>query len=159
MGINVGCPPCRAEFSLPLFPRGSLLVQIYNCGLMAVFEADLVHKQAEEVFRPIITLFLLSPSLSFALHPSLHFSYSARLGPCLPDNCKQLGKLVAPPSPSRGLLVYNLIEANVKTVKAWEKQDVSVRWNLNCQPVQNIKRVCLIGRQEHKERENKAGKR
>lgn len=142
-----------------LSPRGPLPVQIYNCGLMAAFEADLVHKQAEEVFRAIITLFLLSPSLSLALHPSLHFSYSARLGPCLPDNCKQLGKLVAPPSPSRGLLVYNLIEANVKTVKAWEKQDVSVRWNLNCQPVQNIKRVCLIGRRENKKRENKGGKR
>lgn len=126
---------------------------------MAVFEADLVHKQAEEVFRAIITLFLHSPLLSLTLHPSLYFSYSARLGPCLPDNCKQLGKLVAPPSPSRGLLVYNLIEANVKTVKAWEKQDVSVRWNLNCQPVQNIKRVCLIGRQEHKKREDKEGKR
>lgn len=65
-------------------------------------------------------------------------------GPGLPDNCKQLGKLVAPASPSGGLLVYNLIGLHVKTVKAWEKQDASVRWNSNCQPAQNIRTVCLI---------------
>lgn len=62
----------------------------------------------------------------------------------LPDNCKQLGKLVAPASPSGGLLVYNLIGLHVKTVKAWEKQDASARWNSNCQPAQNIRTVCLI---------------
>lgn len=144
-------PTLQGHILTPLPPQSfSCLVQICNCGLMAVFEADLAHKQAKEVFRALITqslpLSLTSPlpPLSFSL--SLSFSPSSspllwfsRSGPCFPDNCKQLGKLVAPPSPSRGLLVYILIEANVKTVKVWKKQDASMRWNSNCQPGQILR--------------------
>lgn len=147
-------PTLQGHILTPLPPQSpSCVVQICNCGLMAVFEADLAHKQAKEVFRALITQSLpLSLALSYVSPPppplsfSLFFSPSSspllwfsRSGPCFPDNCKQLGKLVAPPSPSRGLLVYILIEANVKTVKVWKKQDASTRWNSNCQPAQILR--------------------
>lgn len=76
-----------------------------------MFEPYLLSKHTEEVFRPVIIDFLTGPAF------------------CRPDNCKQLGKLVAPASPSGFMLVYNLIEENVKTVKGWKKQDAFLRWN------------------------------
>ena len=47
-----------------------------------MFEPYLLSKHTEEVFRPVIIDFLTGPAF------------------CRPDNCKQLGKLVAPASPS-----------------------------------------------------------
>lgn len=124
--------------------KPSPCVQISNCVVMGMFEAFLVRKQAEEVFRTVFT--------------HTHKPHTNRPSPGLPDNCKQLVKLVAPPSPSRNLLVCHLIEANVKTVKSWEKQDALVRWNWNCQPAQNINSVCLIACDQQLCMEGKGGR-
>ncbi len=62
-------PTLQGHILTPLPPQSpSCIVQICNCGLMAMFEADLAHKQAKEVFRALITQSLpLSLSLSLSL--------------------------------------------------------------------------------------------
>lgn len=126
----------------PLSP--SCLVQISNCGLMAVFEADLAHKQAKEVFRAIITQ-SLPHSLSLSRPPSPFSSSLVQpIRPLLPRQLQTIrqisGSAITIKSPA--CLYLNWSECQNSQGLKETRCVHEMKFKLPASP--NIKSVCLI---------------
>lgn len=132
------------------------VVQICNCGLMAVFEADLAHKQAKEVFRALITQSLplsrtpsllrfpssssLSLLLSFFVSPSL----VQPIRPLLPRQLQTIrqisGSAITIKRPA--CLYLNWSECQNSQCLKETRCVHEMKFKLPASP--NIKSVCLI---------------
>lgn len=148
-------PTLQGHILTPLPPQSfSCLVQICNCGLMAVFEADLAHKQAKEVFRALITqslpLSLTSPlpPLSFSLSLLLSFLVSPSLvqpiRPLLPRQLQTIrqisGSAITIKRPA--CLYLNWSECQNSQGLKETRCVHEMKFKLPARP--NIKSVCLI---------------